>query len=80
MDFDLSSFDHLHTQPNIFGGQDLFDSDGMICHTQPNIFGGEDFHSLDDQLHFSSRPNIFGGFDLDPLQSMNFNTFPDFTL
>ena len=34
------------TQPNIFGGQNLFSSDqGMLGWTQPNIFGGSNFFS-----------------------------------
>ena len=35
------------TQPNVFGGQNLFSSDrGMLGYTQPNVFGGSNFFSI----------------------------------
>ncbi len=34
------------TQPNIFGGYNLYSSgSGMLGYTQPNIFGGTSFYS-----------------------------------
>ncbi len=80
MEMDLSSFDHIHTQSNIFGGQDIFDSHGGYSgHTQPNIFGGQDFFDSSGIHAMQSTPNIFGGVDIDPLQSSNFN-IPNFSI
>lgn len=52
----------FHTQPNIFGGQDITLPDHTQVHSQPNIFGGEDIQ-LPDGGHISTHPNIFGGED-----------------
>ena len=80
MDFDLSIFDNFHTESNIFDGQDIYDSNGMVGHTEPNIFGGQDFHSADGNIFISSKPNIFGGFDIDPLQTNYMENIPDFKI
>jgi hypothetical protein len=52
----------FHTQPNIFGGQDITLPDQTHVQSQPNIFGGVDIQ-LPDGGHISTQPNIFGGED-----------------
>jgi hypothetical protein len=52
----------FHTQPNIFGGQDITFPDQTHVQSQPNIFGGVDIQ-LPGGGHISTHPNIFGGED-----------------
>ena len=83
MDFDFSTFDTIHTQPNIFGGDDIFGPNNeMWVITQPNIFDGSDFMTPDGSIFATSQPNIFGGFDISMNVSSNpfASTIPDFIL
>lgn len=81
MEFDLSTFDALSTQPNVFGGEDVFGDNSMVGHTEPNVFGGENYHSTDGSVIATSQPNVFGGVNIS--MEVNSNPFssdiPDFT-
>lgn len=83
MDFDFSTFDMIHTQSNIYGGDNIYDGNEMIGHTEPNIHGGDNFFSFDGSFAGFSSPNIFGGHNYN-LNSGDPNPFlpsmPKFTL
>ena len=51
----------VDTQPNIFGGQNIYRGGRFIGRTQPNSFGGFDFISPGGMTLFSTRATSFGG-------------------
>ena len=72
----------FHTEPNIFGGENIFDHNNhQIGHTESNIFGGNNLIDNFGTMIGQSIPNIFGGFDIDILKSFNPGSdIPDFNL
>jgi len=54
-----------HSQSNILGGHDFFNSTNQFSgHTQSNIFGGHDIYGADGQQVAHTQPNIFSGVDV----------------
>jgi hypothetical protein len=83
VDFDLSIFETLSTQPNVFDGETIFDANHEIVgHTEPNLFGGENYQSADGSIIATSQPNIFGGIDINVNTLSNPFAFdvPDFRI
>lgn len=53
-----------HTQPNAFGGDNVYDGQMGLEHTtMPNVQGGVDIYNPDMSLEGSTVPNVFGGED-----------------
>jgi len=51
-----------HSQDNLSGGHDFYDSSGsMTGHSQENIFGGHDVFGDDGSMVAQTQPNILGG-------------------
>ena len=59
---DSGGMSFAHTQPNVFGGSDIYGMSGSNAYTQPNIFGGENLFStgLRNICNRCGSPRVIG--------------------
>src|SRR4051794_25054764 len=52
------------SQPNVFGGENIFADGHFAGFTMPNVFGGHAYHTAGGQIAGFTTPNVFGGHDV----------------